>query len=98
MVIFYNIICVLGRTHQLRVHCCHVGHPIIGDISYNADSEPYRMMLHAYHLYIPMTHETIDIVSSDPFVPTIDNKWSPSTVFRTISDINLEKGLGQLYV
>lgn len=23
-----------GRTHQLRVHCAHIGHPIVGDITY----------------------------------------------------------------
>ena len=25
---------VTGRTHQLRVHSCHIGHPIIGDPKY----------------------------------------------------------------
>ena len=24
-----------GRTHQIRVHCAHIGHPIIGDITYS---------------------------------------------------------------
>ena len=23
-----------GRTHQLRVHCAHIGHPIVGDSMY----------------------------------------------------------------
>ena len=27
-----------GRTHQLRVHCQHIGHPIIGDNKYNGDT------------------------------------------------------------
>ncbi|WP_320675520.1 RluA family pseudouridine synthase [Prochlorococcus sp. MIT 1300] len=24
-----------GRTHQIRVHCAHIGHPILGDITYS---------------------------------------------------------------
>ncbi len=30
--------CVLetGRTHQIRVHCAHIGHPVIGDSVYGA--------------------------------------------------------------
>lgn len=30
---------ITGRTHQLRVHCAHMGHPILGDPQYgNAES------------------------------------------------------------
>lgn len=30
---------ITGRTHQLRVHCAHIGHPILGDPQYgNRDS------------------------------------------------------------
>ena len=28
---------VTGRTHQLRVHCAHVGHPILGDPQYGSE-------------------------------------------------------------
>ena len=27
---------VTGRTHQLRLHCCHAGFPILGDPQYNS--------------------------------------------------------------
>jgi tRNA pseudouridine32 synthase / 23S rRNA pseudouridine746 synthase len=48
-----------GRTHQLRVHCLHMGHPIVGDTLYGAVNDGYcnsnragqvRLLLHAQHL------------------------------------------------
>jgi 23S rRNA pseudouridine1911/1915/1917 synthase len=42
-----------GRTHQLRVHLHHLGHPIVGDTLY--DGEPAeRMMLHAESLELTL--------------------------------------------
>ncbi len=42
-----------GRTHQLRVHLKHLGHPIVGDPIY--DGEPHkRMLLHAEKLEITL--------------------------------------------
>ena len=40
-----------GRSHQIRVHMKHMGHPIIGDSLYNKES-PYikRQALHSYYL------------------------------------------------
>jgi tRNA pseudouridine32 synthase/23S rRNA pseudouridine746 synthase len=40
-----------GRTHQLRVHLQHIGHPIVGDMLYGPqqDDAP-RLMLHASNL------------------------------------------------
>ncbi|MBE9568822.1 MAG: RluA family pseudouridine synthase [Proteobacteria bacterium] len=41
-----------GRTHQLRVHCAAMGHPIIGDGLYGNDEEKQpRMLLHAEKLF-----------------------------------------------
>ena len=40
-----------GRTHQIRVHSKHIGHPIIGDSLYGKTSELIsRQALHAYKI------------------------------------------------
>ncbi len=43
-----------GRTHQLRVHLLHLGHPLLGDPLYARPARqprhPGRLMLHAWHL------------------------------------------------
>lgn len=40
-----------GRTHQIRVHMKHIGHPLIGDFLYHPDmSRIQRQALHSYRL------------------------------------------------
>ena len=41
-----------GRTHQIRVHFSHLGHPLAGDLTYGAKkNESFgRVMLHAHYL------------------------------------------------
>ncbi|XP_062875086.1 RNA pseudouridylate synthase domain-containing protein 1 [Trichomycterus rosablanca] len=74
-----------GRTHQLRVHCGSVGHPIVGDVTYSlgADATPYRMMLHAHFLRIPLETEPIQVATSDNFLPALDPKWCPERRVET---------------
>lgn len=40
---------VTGRTNQLRIHCQHIGHPIVGDVK-RGGREFERMCLHAWKL------------------------------------------------
>lgn len=42
-----------GRTHQLRVHLSHMGHPIVGDIIYKGKPSS-RLYLHAQKLEIKL--------------------------------------------
>lgn len=49
-----------GRTHQIRLHSKHIGHPIIGDSLYGKNSELIsRQALHAYKITFkhPITKE-----------------------------------------
>tara|TARA_Y100001935_G_scaffold255102_1_gene266531 strand:+ start:4313 stop:5188 length:876 start_codon:yes stop_codon:yes gene_type:complete len=39
-----------GRTHQIRVHMLHIGHPIIGDEIYGKREKFDRHFLHCYEL------------------------------------------------
>lgn len=41
---------VTGRTNQLRIHCAHAGHPIVGDDWYGTAQSKERLCLHAAHL------------------------------------------------
>ena len=60
---------VTGRTHQIRVHCQHMGHPIIGDEKYGLpeiNKQQYkqglkRLFLHAAELRLvdPTTEKPI---------------------------------------
>lgn len=46
-----------GRTHQLRVHCAALGHPIVGDYIYGPAGETAaknQLHLHARSLEIPL--------------------------------------------
>jgi 23S rRNA pseudouridine1911/1915/1917 synthase len=45
-----------GRTHQIRVHLKHLGHPIAGDRVYGGGADFPRQLLHAWKLAV--THPT----------------------------------------
>ncbi|GAB1602332.1 RNA pseudouridylate synthase domain-containing protein 1-like, partial [Argonauta hians] len=77
-----------GRTHQLRVHCAHIGHLIVGDHTYSdkQDSKPFRMMLHAYRLCAPTALENISIQTEDPFTPESCPLWKPTETFIEYSE------------
>ena len=60
---------VTGRTHQLRVHCAHMGHPILGDPQYGNDASGFGLssqMLCAKKLEFthPITGENLILEST----------------------------------
>ncbi len=68
-----------GRTHQLRVHLAHAGHPIVGDDLYGGPRHravrdqdlrsvlaPAHPLLHAWRLHLPVTASTPELVLTVP--------------------------------
>jgi 23S rRNA pseudouridine1911/1915/1917 synthase len=54
-----------GRTHQIRVHCAHIGHALVGDSVYGTRSPHIaRHALHAHRLVF--TFDGIDHVIESP--------------------------------
>lgn len=64
-----------GRTHQIRVHMKHIGHPLIGDALYHpeyanisSDNKIKRQALHSYRLQFhhPITGVPMDLIAPLP--------------------------------
>ncbi len=57
-----------GRTHQLRAHMAHIGHPIIGDIVYGG-KRAERIMLHAQKIsfFLNSKKETFESMLPETF-------------------------------
>jgi 23S rRNA pseudouridine1911/1915/1917 synthase len=57
-----------GRTHQIRVHLKHLGHPLLGDDVYGKRAGFPRQMLHAWRLGFthPRTNERMSFESPIP--------------------------------
>lgn len=63
-----------GRTHQIRVHASHVGHPVVGDRRYHPTPGPEPMRLHAAHLGFrhPQTGEDLAFTADPPWPTGLD--------------------------
>ena len=58
---------VTGRTHQIRVHCAAIGHPLLGDELYGKKSKIIRRQaLHAYELRFTFEGREYSFVAEPP--------------------------------
>lgn len=60
-----------GRTHQIRVHAKHIGHPIVGDPVYGFAKQKFKLegqLLHAIKLELvhPKTRQKMEFVAPIP--------------------------------
>ncbi|MBQ3022000.1 MAG: RluA family pseudouridine synthase [Clostridia bacterium] len=63
-----KLIPITGRTHQLRVHMSHIGHPIYGDCIYGAPQMGERVRLHCQRITFlhPITGKEVSITAEVP--------------------------------
>lgn len=65
-----------GKTHQIRLHCLEMGHPVMGDRQYGkADASGVPIALHAARVELahPMTGQKLKIVA--PLPSYWKDKW-----------------------
>lgn len=64
-----------GRTHQLRVHAMHVGHPILGDGKYGgkmATTTSRQLHLHARSITLPDPSTGTSLTFTSPLPPHME--------------------------
>ena len=60
-----------GRTHQIRVHLAHIGHPVLGDVVYGRKKPEMGMSSQCLHARIlrflhPTTNESMELCADLP--------------------------------
>ncbi|MEJ0013152.1 MAG: RluA family pseudouridine synthase [Bauldia sp.] len=92
---------ITGRTHQLRAHAAHIGHPIIGDPKYFTAEESWdfpggiqkKLHLHARRIVIPHPSNggTLDVTA--PLPPHMQQSWNLLGFDATLGDSDDDEGV-----
>jgi 23S rRNA pseudouridine955/2504/2580 synthase len=85
---------VTGRTHQLRAHAAHIGHPIIGDPKYFEAEESWdfpggiqkKLHLHARRIVLPHPAGTGTLDVTAPLPPHMQQSWNLLGFDMTLGD------------
>ncbi len=64
-----------GRTHQIRVHCAHIGYPLIGDSVYGNGKGHSRQGLHAHRLRFQHPCQPKEINLTSPLPPDLQEVY-----------------------
>jgi 23S rRNA pseudouridine1911/1915/1917 synthase len=74
------MLCTLetGRTHQIRVHLAHLGHPLVGDALYGGGpaSGLARQALHAFRLVFPHPVSGAQLAFDSPLPADLRAAWA----------------------
>ena len=75
-----ELVPLTGRTHQLRLHMSHFGHPILGDDLYSSqlaqDVSDGRLHLHAFKLVFcdPTSEKEYTVITKCPFYDSSEDE------------------------